>query len=403
MTRRRSSDCEQSAPLLGADAEHGPDRRQRRRPRTLFLPGLSRYLPRLGRWPLLIAIAALWFFAGVVFSKGPQELLGTTETYLTNPNLDASVRVRVLNSLLKERYPQASGEHAARQSNWDSLDSFQFHFWAHTNVALGGRWVLAPEDYDLWRPEKPGHTYIGYSIEKRCDKFPMFTNREHRALILAKKVEYFTKEKNLFHGLLGPARDGVTPVFNDMAQPVNFKLISTAGEAGDPIDEEEGIETVGRKDQGEWTEILARSKALVGIGDPALSPSPYYALCMGVPFINPVKRWDEKDPDNRNKWYTQQDALRYTKEPYVYHVHANDQDGLRDALQRAADNPIPRYIPPQMRFEAIVDRVREFVDTDWQAAAREVVAEQYNNSPQYQYLAMDEPAEFLRLGPKYVS
>lgn len=35
----------------------------------------------------------------------------------------------------------------------------------------------------------------------------------------------------------------------------------------------------------------------------------YYALCMGLPFINPIFSWDEKDPDDRMKWDTQQNAL----------------------------------------------------------------------------------------------
>jgi hypothetical protein len=183
----------------------------------------------------------------------------------------------------------------------------------------------------------------GYSIEKRCNMYPTFTDREHRALILAKHTEYFTAEHNQFHGLLGQARDGVRPVRNDKGDEVPFELLSTADHAGDKIDAA-GVQSVGTKPQREWTEILARSKALLGIGHPRLSPSPYYALCMGVPFINPVLSWDKGDPDDRSKWITQQNALRSTEEPYVYHVRAHDMEGLRDALQRAADTPIPRYI-----------------------------------------------------------
>lgn len=65
---------------------------------------------------------------------------------------------------------------------------------------------------------------------------------------------------------------------------------------------------------------------------------------MGVPFVQPVFDWDEKDPENREKWNTQQNALRFIEEPYVYHVRHHDEEGLRDALQRAADTPIARYI-----------------------------------------------------------
>ncbi|KLT44090.1 hypothetical protein CC85DRAFT_257531 [Cutaneotrichosporon oleaginosum] len=479
----------------------------------------------------MLAIAAACFLAGLAVHPAARETIAGKLSYTKNPHLDVAVRVRVLNGLLQERYPEASGERISRHDNWDALDrlascletntctgserkvlllssyhfgrseaganggeevwarsmisafhhlnytilyawgsmdtlfiyqsipemvtavlweqaewgrcirrnesnylemdkeekqpspwqtgthaciqsenfphgiphwkSFQFFFWADTTVPLGGKWMLSPEDYDAFRGDKPGHTYLGYSIEKRCDMYPTFTDREHRALILAKHAEYFEEKHNYFHGLLGPARDAVRPTRNDKGEEVPFVFISTADNAGDKIDAA-GVETVGMKAQREWTEILARSKALLGIGHPMLSPSPYYALCMGVPFINPIYSWDTEHPDDRSKWATQQDALRFTEEPYVYHVRGHDQDGLRDALQRAADTPIPRYIPPHMRFEAVVERVRKFVETDWHAEARAYVADHYKNATEWQYLAMDEPAEPLHLRGKNV-
>ena len=38
----------------------------------------------------------------------------------------------------------------------------------------------------------------------------------------------------------------------------------------------------------EFSEAVAMSKAMIGVGNPWWSPSPYHALCMGVPFLNPV-------------------------------------------------------------------------------------------------------------------
>ena len=38
-----------------------------------------------------------------------------------------------------------------------------------------------------------------------------------------------------------------------------------------------------------WAEEVGMSKAMVGMGNPWWSPSPYHALCSGVPFINPVR------------------------------------------------------------------------------------------------------------------
>ncbi|GMK57582.1 hypothetical protein CspeluHIS016_0404160 [Cutaneotrichosporon spelunceum] len=523
MARESSSDCEQSAPLLGADAPVNPNNNGRTWSRSLPRP-----LRWWGRWPLLIAVAAVCFIAGLATPLTLRESIVTVVPYPANPKLDDSVRVHVLSRLLQQHYPHVPGS-KPRELNWAALDrlasclktdsctdserkvfilssnhfgnselgmnggedvwarsmissfrhlnhtilfaygsmetlfmyqgipdmvtaviweeatrrscvnrnetnyleideaskeigawqtgkhacsqsvdfphgiphwkSFSFHFWPGSEgVPLGPRWVLSPENYEMWQGET-NRTYIGYSIEKRCDMYPTFTNREHRALVLAKKSEYFQEKHNAFYRLLGPARDSVPPVHNDQGEEVKFSLISTAGQPGDKIDAE-GIETIGRKNQREWTEILARSKVLLGIGVPVFLPSPYYALCMGVPFINPVHGWDQNDPDNRDKWVTQQNALRYTEEPFVYHVKQMDLDGLRDALQRAADTPISRYIPPPMRFEAMVERIRKFVETDWHNMAREYVADHYKNATEWQFLAMDEPAEPVPLWGK---
>lgn len=102
--------------------------------------------------------------------------------------------------------------------------------------------------------------------------YPTFAEREYRALILAKHTEYFKPEHNYFHGMLGAARNSVKPAHNDKGDEVKFELMSTADHAGDKVDAV-GVETVGEKQQKEWTEILARSKVLLGIVRPQLSPS----------------------------------------------------------------------------------------------------------------------------------
>jgi hypothetical protein len=69
---------------------------------------------------------------------------------------------------------------------------------------------------------------------------------------------------------------------------------------------------------------------------------------------------DEKDPENRKKWHTQHDALKFAEPPYVYHAVriypssamgeiANvqlekNQASLQKAIDAAIANPIDRYI-----------------------------------------------------------
>lgn len=43
--------------------------------------------------------------------------------------------------------------------------------------------------------------------------------------------------------------------------------------------------------------------ACSGIGLPLVSPTPYEALCMGIPFINPIINWLTWDIDNQSGWY----------------------------------------------------------------------------------------------------
>ncbi|BEJ18274.1 hypothetical protein CspHIS471_0705510 [Cutaneotrichosporon sp. HIS471] len=267
--------------------------------------------------------------------------------------------------------------------------SFHFWFFVETIHPLGGHWVLAPENYDLWYGNKVNHTYLGYSIEHGCKLFPKFEHREHRGLILAKTLSYFEKKVNGFFNIIGQARDGVRS-HSEGGKEVKFDLVTTVGAKGDHI-EDPGIDSLGRMNQTEWTEILARSKLLLGIGRPIVSPSPYYALCMGVPFIQPVGNWDRNNPEDRSKWQTQQMGIRMIEEPYVYHVKTGDEDGLRDAMQRAVDNPIGPYVPPHMTWDAFMGRVRKLLTHDWHAEAKEYVAWKYDNAPEWQYLAMDSP------------
>jgi len=84
---------------------------------------------------------------------------------------------------------------------------------------------------------------------------------------------------------------------------------------------------------------ISRSIALVGVGDPPLSPSPYDALCRGTPFINPILEWDLNAPEDRTKWVSQQRTLKHFDAPYVYNVFRGDGDGFEKALRDAREKP----------------------------------------------------------------
>ena len=56
------------------------------------------------------------------------------------------------------------------------------------------------------------------------------------------------------------------------------------------MDREHGVVNFGKMGPAEFVDAVRRSKVMVGVGNPWWSPSPYHALCQGVPFVNPVSR-----------------------------------------------------------------------------------------------------------------
>lgn len=105
--RRSSSDVElDTAPLLGADLERGRSDSRKLRLQWCVASGHAD-ASNLGRWPLMLAVAAVCFFAGLAFHPATRERIAGNLTYAENPYLDVAVRVRVLNGLLQERYPDA--------------------------------------------------------------------------------------------------------------------------------------------------------------------------------------------------------------------------------------------------------------------------------------------------------
>jgi len=120
--------------------------------------------------------------------------------------------------------------------------------------------------------------------------------------------------------------------------------------------------------------MLAHSRLLIGIGDPTTSPTPYEALCLGVPFLNPIKnQWDVSDPSNRDKWDVQHGLLKLLDPPYVYNVRRGDKEGFLKAIKSALENPLTdRYIVERMKMESLEKRLQDLLDTDWENEAAKV-------------------------------
>lgn len=84
------------------------------------------------------------------------------------------------------------------------------------------------------------------------------------------------------------------------------------------------------------------------------SPTPYEALCLGTPFINPIHSWDPSDPSNRLSWSAQHELLKFEDPPYVYNVKKGDLEGFVDAVRRAVENPLgDRWVLERMKMGSV--------------------------------------------------
>ncbi|KAJ7797288.1 hypothetical protein B0H14DRAFT_3093176 [Mycena olivaceomarginata] len=248
---------------------------------------------------------------------------------------------------------------------------FAFHFWPQPNHPLGSKWTLSPENYS----KLTSTSYLGYSIEAQCSRYSFIphSERKRQVYILAKFLKYFAPEERAW-----------PPDFFDAA--ANATGISFVMAAVDPPEDPKlkpgdlaaSIENIGRRDgelftQDRFYQILSHSVALVGVGNPLISPTPYDALCLGIPFVNPVHSWDTNNPTDRTRWATQHDALKDLSAPYVYNVFLGDRDGFVNAIKSAAENPIESYVLERMKIGSVEYRLGKILEHDWKTEAAKLL------------------------------
>jgi hypothetical protein len=134
-------------------------------------------------------------------------------------------------------------------------------------------------------------------------------------------------------------------------------------------DKEHRVINKGRLNQTEFAHEIGLSKMLIGVGNPHWSPSPYNALCQGIPFLNPIVKWDPSDPWNKSKWDSQHPSLAPLDPPYVYSVHKGNYTGFVEAIKLGTQIEIPRFILEHMTEKAVQERLIRLLETDWKTEA----------------------------------
>lgn len=127
-----------------------------------------------------------------------------------------------------------------------------------------------------------------------CPGTPIPTSDRHNQVyILAKRLKYFYDIGPAWNVTFFPrAALELSAEFPGFEFVAGYKDEDEPTKMGFPggMAYPEGVRNLGRLSPEEFARHVKESKALLGIGSPPQSPSPYHALCQGVPFINPVRR-----------------------------------------------------------------------------------------------------------------
>ncbi|KAJ6470624.1 hypothetical protein C8R47DRAFT_1222519 [Mycena vitilis] len=231
---------------------------------------------------------------------------------------------------------------------------------------LGFAWTLAGETFPH------GETYVGFSVERSCREIPYVppTERLDRSFILATLETFF----------YGPRHNNWPPrYFEDSSAETGAQLVASL----DPVHarlvqypEVEGQHVPSNLVELGWLpprrvlEEISKSRLLVGLWDPREQSIVYEALCLGVPFLNPIRSWDENNPNDTSKWTTQNMGLNDWSPPYAYNVFWHDYEGFKKAIADAMTHPIERYIPERMTDAALEKRISAILERDWKTEAQ---------------------------------
>lgn len=243
---------------------------------------------------------------------------------------------------------------------------------------LKGKWILsANPDHEL---DPSPIQYIGYSIEDECRAIPPapLSQRPNRVWMLMKQLTYvydhvFAWDRTWFTQTATALNLTFTGAWQ-IDQHYQWDPVEQ-GEMSDIVDPEHGLVNIGKVGPEEFAEFVRMSKVMVGMGNPWWSPSPYHALCKGVPFVNPVLQWDTNDPWNKARWNSQHPSLQQFDSPYVYHVHAHNYTGFVHAIREASQTEIPSFIPDHMTEMAVRNRCQQLMETDWRTEAEVLLQE----------------------------
>lgn len=143
---------------------------------------------------------------------------------------------------------------------------------------------------------------LRFSIENDCTAMPPIplSERPNRVWLLMKELTYaydfkFAWDRTYFARASSELGMDFVGAWN-VDQHFQWKP-EKQGLMKDIEDRKHGVINLISKEHGgksmtpdEWEREVRKSRIMIGVGNPWWSPSPYHALCLGVPFLNPVSQ-----------------------------------------------------------------------------------------------------------------
>ncbi|BEI83427.1 hypothetical protein CcaverHIS002_0400310 [Cutaneotrichosporon cavernicola] len=259
----------------------------------------------------------------------------------------------------------------ARPDGFPTWKYFRFYYFSTPKGTVISSYWCASAEIE-WRQVGMGNyrnnTYLGYALElpEETRTVP-WSQRPNRAYILGKRVQYFYKWRA---EPFIPA-EFITRAYHDMRKEIpDFEFV------GGFIDDR--VRQLGKLNASEFDDAVANSKAMVGIGWPATSPSPYRAIARSHS-STPTSWGEHSTADKPETWMSvQHDSMRYEQPPHVYHVEARNYESFFTALRTAMTTPAEPYILPRLRRDAFDERMRNFVHRDWRSEAERILTNRKN-------------------------
>ncbi|KAJ1631867.1 hypothetical protein T492DRAFT_1143716 [Pavlovales sp. CCMP2436] len=234
-------------------------------------------------------------------------------------------------------------------------------------LELTSRQVLTP--YPLEGAPLRRSTFLGYwpSAYRLADVARSSHPRGRKGLLLGKEARYFNPDHrdNNFGSSARHDRGvirGLVPSLVRAMLAAGFELSTTCtprSECNLPA----AVRSLPRLGPEEYTRALRKFSFLLGVGDPAISPSPLEALSAGVAFINPTLRGHIAP----GRVY-QHDPISRLGPPYVFNVELSNTSSVIEAAELSARQRFDPYVPAEHTYEATVSRMCQWLSNEQSCA-----------------------------------